>query len=258
MVGHSLSFSYLLHLLLPGLGHLFWREHLFGIFIFLVAALATVLFVVSILVSLPWLGAVVLYSLPLLFYAFTFFDLTRTVRLRRRTRSPGTAAVLSFLTVGIVYQALSPIAPVNFGYRNRPDIFVQDSNNLTPLYNRGDLLVANRLAYHLNIIAVKKPILHALPGRYDVVAFRNETGRRRCGIVVGLPREEIEIAGGVIAADGMPQLGEAPGGIVLNGEWPLTSVGAYSILVATLTLGRIEEVHEVPFPALVGKVSRVF
>jgi hypothetical protein len=256
--GRSLSYNILLHLLLPGLGHLLWREYLFGIFIFLVTLLASVLFIVSLFVHVPPVAALVLYALPLLFYAFTFVDLTRTVRAKRKKTLPGRKAAIIFLLVGVVYQLLSPIAPVNFSLRNLPEIFIQEDNRLSPLYSEGDLLKASRLSYVVDVFVVNRPILHALPKRYDIVRFTDSSDRHINGIVVGLPGEEIEIADGVIVANGFPDIGDAPGGIILSGEWPLTSVGGYSILVATLNLGRIDKVYEVSLTELIGKVGRLF
>ena len=245
--GRSLFYNALLNLLLPGLGHLLWREFLFGIFIFLVTLLASVLFIVSLFVHLPSAAALALYALPLLFYAFTFVDLARTVKAKREKTPPGRKTAIIFLLVGAIYQLLSPIAPVNFSLRNLPEIFIQEDNRLSPLYSEGDLLKASRLSYVVDLFIVNRPILHALPQRYDIVRFTDSFGRHINGI-----------ADGVIVASGFPDIGDAPGGIILSGEWPLTSVGGYAILVATLSLGRIDEVHEVPLIDLVGKVNKLF
>jgi len=256
MIGRSLPYNVLLHLLLPGLGHLLWREYLFGVFIFLVTLLASVLFIVSFLVHLPSVAGLVLFGLPLLFYAFSFLDLVRTVKARRQKNAPGYKVTIIFLLVGVAYQLLSPIAPLNFALRNLPEVFVQGDNRLSPLYSEGDLLKASRLSYIVDVFVVNRPILHTLPQRYDVVRFVDGSGRCINGIVVGLPGERIEIAGGVVVVNGLPDVGEAPGGIILTGECPLTFVGGYSILVVRLNLGRIDEVHEVPLTALIGKVGR--
>ncbi|MEW5993933.1 MAG: S26 family signal peptidase [Candidatus Zixiibacteriota bacterium] len=257
MTGRSYAFSFLLHLLLPGAAHVFWREYLFGVFIFLVTVLASVLFIVSILISLPIGAVVVLYTLPLLFYVFTFFDLTRTIKSKRVGAPAAPRKAVLFLLISIAYQVFSPIAPVNFVFRNRPELFIQRGSQLSPLYDKGDVLLANRLAFKLDIIAVRKPILHALPERFDVVRFETESNRRQCAVVIGLPGEHIEVVEGVIVADGRPIIGEPPGGIVLTGDWPLTVTDSYSILVATVNLGRIVRIDQVSFPALIGKVNRL-
>ncbi len=254
----SLLFNTLLNLLVPGLGHLFWREAMFGIFIFLVMLLASVLFIVSLLIQVPLEAKLAMYGLPFLFYAFTFFDLARTVKAKRKNTAPRTRSAIIFLVAGLGYQTLSPVAPLNFALRNRPEVFVLDSNSLNPLYSKGDILKASRLSYLVDVFVVKKPILHALPRRYEIVRFSAGSDRHMNGIVVGLPGEEIEIVGGVVVANGLPDIGDAPGGIVLSGDWPLTSADSYSISVATVNLGRIDRVHEVPLRKLVGKVSKLF
>jgi len=243
---------------MPGLGHLLWHEYIFGIFTFLVMLLGSVLIVVSFFVHLPPVVALVLYGLPLMFYAFTFIDLARTVRSHRNTAAPGRRAAIIALVVAVAYQLLSPLAPGNFLLRNFPEVFTQENNRLSPLYSRGDILKASRLSYMVDLFIVSKPILHALPQRYDIVRFTDDTGRKMNGLVVGLPGERIQIADGLIVINGLPDVGEAPGGIILSGDCPLTPVGEYSILAARLNLGRIDEVHEVPLVDLVGKVGRLF
>jgi signal peptidase I len=255
---HSVFFNALLHLLLPGLGHILWREYLFGVFVFLVTLLAMVLFVVSLLVYIPIGAKLVMYTLPVLFYAFTFVDLVRTVKTKRAKMSVGKRAATLFLLVGLGYQVFSPIAPLNFTIRNFPEFFILENNSMSPLYLKGDVLKASRLSYKVDVFIVKKPIWHSLPQRYEVVRFVNGSGQRDIGIVVGLPREEIEIVEGVVIVNGLPDVGDAPGGIILTGDWPLTSTDSYSVLVASVNLGRIDKVHEVPLTSLIGKISKLF
>ena len=76
----SISFAALLNLLLPGLGHSYWRDYTFGLFIFLILLVAATLFFVSFLVTLPVLVKIILFGLPTLFYIFSFLDLARTLR----------------------------------------------------------------------------------------------------------------------------------------------------------------------------------
>jgi hypothetical protein len=109
----------------------------------------------------------------------------------------------------------------------------------------------------VDIFVVKKPILHHLPKRYDLVRFSDESGVRRTGIVIGLPGEEIEVVDGVVVVNGLPDIGDAPGGIILSGDWPVTSAGAYSLLIATINLGKIDKVYRSSLDNLIGKVSRV-
>jgi signal peptidase I len=254
----SVFFNFLLHLLLPGLGHVLWREYLFGVFVFLVTLLAMVLFVVSLLVYIPISAKLVMYSLPVLFYAFTFVDLVRTVKTKRAKMSIHKKTATVFLLVGLGYQLLSPIAPLNFTIRNFPEFFILKNNSMSPLYLKGDVLKASRLSYMVDVFIVKKPILYSLPQRYEVVRFVDSSGQRNIGIVVGLPGEEIEIVEGVVIVNGLPDVGDAPGGIILSGDWPLTSTDRYSILVASVNLGRIDKVHEVPLTNLIGKISKLF
>ena len=62
-----LWYGLLLHVLFPGLGHIYFREILFGIFVLLVWFIASVLFYVSYLVQLPILAKTVLLWLPMVF-----------------------------------------------------------------------------------------------------------------------------------------------------------------------------------------------
>ncbi|HWR82480.1 MAG TPA: hypothetical protein VN285_04195 [Candidatus Deferrimicrobium sp.] len=248
------GFAILLQLLLPGLGHLYWREYLFGVFVFLVTLLASVLFVVSFLFPLSWIVKLIMYTLPLLFYAFTFYDLLRSVRRRRSTGHLPLRFPVILLLGSVVYQLLSPIAPVNFGWQNRPIAFEQKDGSLSPLYSRGELLLVNRLSYSINLSLLNRPLLHSLPERYEVVAYLDSAGRQDVGLIVGLPGESVQIVDGVVVVDDLPDFGDAPGGIVLAGDAPLTTVGGYSVLVAELNLGRVIEVHEVSLAALRGRV----
>ncbi|MFQ6008370.1 MAG: S26 family signal peptidase [Candidatus Zixiibacteriota bacterium] len=254
----SIYFNTLLHLLLPGLGHILWHEYLFGIFVFLATLLGMVLFVVSLLVDMPIGAKLVMCTLPVLFYAFTFVDLLRTVQIKRAKMSVRKSAATVFLLAGLGYQVLSPIAPLNFTIRNFPEFFILKNNSMSPLYLKGDVLKASRLSYMVDVFVVKKPILHSLPQRYEVVRFVTGSGQHNIGIVVGLPGEEIEIVEGVVIIDGIPDVGDAPGGIILTGDWPLTATDRFSVQIATINLGRIEEVHEVPLTSLIGKVSKLF
>jgi hypothetical protein len=78
-----LIFAWMLNLLLPGLGHFYWREYAFGLFVFLVMLLASVLYVASFFVPMPGAVTWLVLGLPIMFYGFTFVDLARTARLKR-------------------------------------------------------------------------------------------------------------------------------------------------------------------------------
>ncbi len=241
---------------MPGLGHAFIGEFLFGLFVFLVMLIAVALLVVSYMVTLPKLAVWALLGLPLLFYLFSFVDLAKATKSRQSKTVRTRRGLLIFLAVGVAYQALAPSAPANFAFRNIPDVFTQQDNKLSPLYRKGDLLKASRLAYFLNVIVVARPILHALPERYDLVRFRKE-GKTDIGLVVGLPGEQVEIANGALTVNGTPEL-SGMNSITLSGNWPETSADSYSLLVATLNLGTVEHVYQISFGELVGKVSTLF
>ena len=253
----SMTAAWLLNLLLPGSGHWYWKEYAFGLFVFLITLLTTVLFVASFFVPLPAPVKVLILGLPLVFYAFTFVDLARTVRTKRRSVSRSQRVLLIVLVVAVVYQLCVPIAPLNFALRNRPEIFTLEDNRLSPLFAGGDLLKASRVSYLVNIFALDRPLLHTLPERYDVVRFKDASGGRGTGIVVGLPSENIEIIEGVVVVNGLPDFDTVPDGMFLAGDWPLTRARQFSILVATLKLGSIGRVQDVPLTDLIGKVEKL-
>jgi len=250
--------SWLLNLLLPGLGHFYWREYAFGLFVYLVMLLASVLFVVSLFVSLPGIAVWLILGLPVVFYLFTFVDLARTRKRKRVSVNRSMRAAVIILLVGLAHQLLSPSALLNFGYRNRPEIYRMPHNRLNPLFVTGDILAASSLAYFVNIAFVDRPILRRLPQRFDMVRFEDDSGRRHTGFVIGLPQEEVVIIEGLLVADGVPDLSDGPDGIVLSGDWPLTQADPYSILVATVSQGLLDQVYEVPLTKLIGKVDKLF
>ena len=247
----------LLNLLLPGLGHVYWKEPMFGLFVFLVTLIAIVLFFLTFFVHLSTLVKVVLFGLPAVFYLFTFFDLNRTVKHRRgkTIRSVKTATI--YFVIAVSYQLIVPIAPGNFLLRNMPEAFVLENNSLAPLYSRDDLLRTNRLAYTADIFFADRPVLHALPERYDAVRFVDDDGRQRCGFVVGLPNEEIEILEGIIIVNGLPDYEGSSLGWNISGDCTLTWVQGYSILIVTLNFGSIDRVYELPLERLEGKVNKL-
>jgi signal peptidase I len=253
---NSPAWAILLHLLLPGLGHVYWREYLFGIFIFLVALVAAVLFIVSLFIHLPLGARLIMYGLPIVFYLFSFVDLVRTVRSRAAERVQSARRAGVFLAVGLGFELLVPVAPVNFAIYNFPDVFVLKTNGLSPIYREGDLLKASRLAYKVNSLVLDNPIIHSLPNRFAIVRFSVQNGEK-CGIVIGLPGENVEIVQGVVVADNTPQLASPAAGQLLHGDWPLTRTGNYSVLVAVPYLGSIDKVYDVPLTQLIGKVEKL-
>jgi hypothetical protein len=255
--GSSLSFSFALHILLPGLAHFWWREYLFGMFILLVMLLGSALALVAFLVEIPTGALIPMLGLPVFFYLFTFIDVARLVRRKHTQIRTGLQIVMIFVGIGVLYQVLAPTAPLNFILRNPPEIFVQPDNSLTPLYQQGDLLIANRLSYQLDLVIAERPILHSLPKRYEVVRYRSDSGDNKSGILLGLPTERIEVIEGVVVADNYPMSGEPPGGMILEGNLPLTHIGGYNVLIAQVHLGTIDKVDEIALTDMIGKVSRI-
>ena len=253
----SRTFGALLNLLLPGLGHCFWKESLFGVFVFLIMLIASILFFVSFIVEFPRLVIIFLTGLPLVFYLFTFFDLFRSIRNRRDDFRKTWKAAALFVLVGLLYQGFAPVAAGNFIYKNFPEIFTVSDNSLNPLYVKGDYLKACRLAYSIDVIGLDSRLVHTTPRRYDLVRFVKD-GEHRTGWVVGLPGEEIQITDGVVLAYDRAIFDEVPPGFNLSGDWPLTYADSYSILIATLRFGNVVQVDKVSLDQVVGKVERLF
>lgn len=253
----SRPFALILNLLVPGLGHVLWREFLFGVFILLISLIATVLFVVTYFIDLSNWARLVLLGLPVIFYVFTFFDLDKTIRSRRARFQPASNTAVILLLLGMTYQAFAPTAAGNFFWHNAPEIFTVPHSQFAPLLARGDVAIANQLDYRVNVPLFDRPIFHSFPDRFDLVRF--DSGRRHLtGLVVGRPTETVEISSGVVVVNGAPVFAQGNADLLLQGEWPLTSADDYSILVATLNLGVIDSVHQVPLQMVVGKVSRLF
>lgn len=248
--------AFLLNLILPGWGHVFWKDYMFGVFIYLIMLIAIVLFFVSFLITDNKLLIRALGLLPILFYLFTFIDLSKTVKTKKVV--PSTKKFFIFLVIGLAYQVFVPIAPVNFIIRNAPDYFFVEKNNLSPLYAKGDLLKADKSAYIVDLFFFEKPLMHTMPQRYEIVRFNKPNGGKDVGIIVGLPGEDIEINEGVVIVNGYPDYREPKSGFVLMGDCGLTRVDDFSILVATFNLGVIDTVYNVPFNDLIGKVDKAF
>ena len=246
----------LMNLLAPGLGHILWREYLFGVFVFLVCLLAIIIAVVSYFLPLSDLAIGVLLGLPVVFYVFTFFDLARSVRRLRGKVSVSSRRVLICLLIGLGYQLLSPTAPGNFALRNGPAFFSVSDNALSPVLRKGDLAKASRLDYKLNIAFVGHPIFHSLPSRFDIVRYTDDSGESHIGLVVGLPNEEIGIVDGQVYSNRAPLVENKPP-VPMSGDWPLTYAGGMSILIADINLGTIQDISEVPLQKVSGKVSKI-
>ena len=252
----SLPFAYLLNVVLPGLGHIFWRDILFGIFIYLIMFTAVALFFLSFFVNLGWGAKLALFGLPAIFYIFSFVDLTRTVK-NNRTKVRLTARkAMVFLAIGIIHLVLAPNSPGNFLLRNFPTVYEADRAVL-PEIHQGDVVLVNRLAYTADIFFFSYPVLHDMPGRFDIVRFRINDESKATGVVLALPTESIELLDGTLLVDGVPIMGRPANNISLTGDWPLTSANSQSILVATLRLNTIEKIYEVPIRDVLGTVSKI-
>ena len=251
----SIPFGSLLNLFLPGLGHIYWKDYMFGIFVFLVMLIAAALFFVSFLVKLPDAIYWILLGLPFVFFLFTFFDLAKVIRKKRGAFTISTTRWSIFLAIGLAYQLFAPISPLNFAIRNRPSVYKVANNQLYPLYKNGQYVRASSMAYSADLFFLKRPLYYRLPERFDVVSFTDTTGTSRFGVVIGLPGEEIEVAEGVVVANGYPQVEPSNAVILTGGDLPLTSVERFSILVATLYFGKVDRAYDVSLNGDIGKVK---
>ena len=247
--------SWLLNLLVPGLGHIYIREYSFGLFIFLITLLGVILFAATFFMDLSAAAVLMLLGLPVLFYLFTFFDLRRTIHSRKGPSIRSRRVLGWFLLAGLVYQIFSPTALGNLVWRNRPEWFAQQGSQLSPRYSAGDWLKASRLAYRLDVGVISQPIMHHIPARYDLVLFATDDGHKAVGAVVGLPREQVEIVSGAVVVDGLIDYDARHLGVPMTGYCSLTSAGDFSILVATFRLGQVESIIDVRLDRLIGKVT---
>lgn len=254
----SQTVGILLNLLMPGLGHCYWREYIFGLFVFLVMLIGAALFLVSFFVDLPGSVKWLLLALPAVFYLFTFLDLYRIAANRKAEAIRGVRGLSLFFLIGLAYFGLSPVAVGNFGLLNRPEVFTMKDNSFNPIHRKGDLLKTDRLAYTVRIFGFSGPIMHALPGRYDIVSYNDVAGNNRVGTVIGLPGENVEVLDGIVIVNGLPDYERNPSNLIQRGEWPLTPADDFSILVATMSMGAVGGLQPVSLDNINGKVSKVF
>ncbi len=253
---NSNLYAILLNLLFPGLGHLYFKEIFFGLFIFLVTLIAVILFFVSFFVPLSGMVKFILFGLPIVFYLFTFIDLIKTKKNKQNSVKRSKKTSLIFVLIGVMFQVLAPVAPGNFILRNMPEYFFQENNEVSPIFTKGDLLSANSLSYITDLFFLEQPVFHALPERYDIVRYTDENKRDHTGIVVGLPSEEIEILDGIVVINGMPDYEGTKKDWSLTGQSKLTLGDEFSIIVISLSYGTIEKSHVVPLQNLIGKVEK--
>lgn len=247
----------LLQLLLPGMGHFYIRERLFGAFVFLVMLLAALLFAASFFLSLPGLARLVMFGLPLFFYLFSFVDLYKNIKSESAKKRSPINGFRFFVIAGITYQLLAPVALGNFLIINRPDIYRMESTGLAPELTKGAVLISDNLSFQVRFLAFQKVILHALPERFDIIRVEDTDGNAHTGLVVGMPGEDVEIQSGIVVVDGTPDLLTEKGSRMTGGDWPLTKVGKYVMLVAVMKTGGIDTVLQIPLDAPFGKVRRL-
>ncbi|MBD3257897.1 hypothetical protein GF377_05645 [candidate division GN15 bacterium] len=259
---NRIGFALGLNVLCPGLGHVYSRDTLFGVFVFLIALLTSVVFFVSLIIDLPLVVKLILFGLPLLFYIATFFDLHRSIR-KRRVREIGRLnrsgyTALVFLAVGVIFQLLAPVAPGNYLLRNAPVVFTTSSNDFSPVLSRGELACASALGLRSEIFFLDRPVWHRLPDRGTLVRFANANNQMKIGVVLGHPYDAVEVVDGVLFIDGELQRSTLVNSPLTNGDVPLTTTDAGSILVATLKLGDVDSVLQVSLRDVTGSVAPLF
>jgi len=254
----SVGFGLLLSLILPGAGHIYFREYLFGIFVFLIMLVTVVLFLVTFLVELPETIKLILFGLPTLFYMFSFVDLWRSIQKKPSVRPRRDFIAWMFLAVSLGLGLLAPLSPCNFFWRNRPELFTVRESTLTPLVETGDLVGVNRMAYRVNLFFLERPVHRADPERWEIVRFRRPGCDDQLGMIIGLGGEEVTTINDSLFIDGFPA--EDPSGPLsrLAGELPLTLVDYGTILVVTLNDGVLEQSYQVPRRQISGEVHRLF
>lgn len=254
----SFGFATLLSILLPGAGHAFWHDYLFGIFVFLIALLAVALVFFSILIPLPAVVKLVLFTLPALFYVASFVDLYKTVQKKGRVSKRSRRTVWMFLAVAVVVQFFAPFAPGRVAVLNRPSIQRISHNDLAPMLRRGDWALCSQASYRVELPIWDRPIRLRWPDCGDVVSFADNDAHRRMGLVLAGSRQYAEVVDGTLWVNGELQTDAVPDGLHLSGDMPLTAAETGSILVATLKLGVIDSTYQVPSERLLGRVYRLF
>lgn len=248
----------LLNLLLPGAGHVYFKEYVFGTFVLLISLLAAGLIYLTLLIELNFWAKLILFGLPLVFYFFTFFDLINSINRKKERKTRGFAFSVIIYVVALSYQALAPTAPVNFMITNGPIPFVLNNNRLAPVYAKGTLMKISRLSYSVKILGLGRPVIHHLPERYDIVRFRIENGSFHNAVVLGLPQEVIELIDGTVIINGLPDFEGWMGGVSITGSMSPLTVADGNLLVATLNLGAIDEAFQISLNQIIGKVEAVF
>jgi len=253
----SFVFGFILNLSLPGMGHAYLRDYMFGVFIFLVMVIASIVFFFSFLVEIPLVVTAVLLGVPAVFYIFTFVDLRRSMKTKpgRAPRRGNTARL--FLVIAFAGGLFLPLAPVNFLLRNLPAVYQVDDDNSEPVSAKGDIFFVNRAAYRANLFFLEQPYAFDVPERWDVVAFVDSGSNKQLGWVIGNGGETVSIENDSLFIDGSAVSGD-PESMELRGHLPLTPVAAGAILIATLEKGAVVGAEQVSLRDVIGKARRLF
>jgi hypothetical protein len=252
------SFGALLNAVLPGAGHLYWREYLFGTFVLLVMIIASVLFFFSFLVELPPTIKVVLFGLPIVFYGFTFVDLWRAVRRSDRRKTHSSTVALAFLFTSLIVCLIVPLSPVNFVIQNCPQIVNEGDVQLGRKSDGKAICLVDRSAYRVNLFFLDEPFPRRSPTRWDLVRYYDQSQMARTGLVLGFSSEDVTAFNDSLFVDGFAV--DRPDALSLGtgGQVPLTHIDPGCILVATLNQGAIDTTYQISPRDVIGKVHRLF
>lgn len=253
----SFGFGLLLNLSFPGMGHLYLRDYLFGVFIFLVLLIASIVFFFGFFVEIPPVVTVVLFGVPAIFYIFTFVDLWRSMRTTPRRAPRGTRVAWLFLIFAVAGSLLLPLAPANFLLRNLPTVYRAVDSSMEPVSSAGDLFLVNRVAYRADLFFLNQPYDYDAPERWDLVAYINSKSSEQLGWVIGCGEETVAIDHDSLYIDGS-LVSRDKEGMKLRGQLPLTPVAVGTILIATLEKGAIVGAEQVSLRDVVGKARRLF
>ena len=253
-----IGFGLLLNFILPGAGHLYWREYLFGTFVFLVMATASILFFFSFLVELPFGISVVLFGLPAVFYIFSYVDLWRAIRRSGRKKGRSVRGAWAFLLADLAVCLVLPLSPTNLVLRNLPQIVRVEIRQLDNKLNGGVICLVDRAAYSINLFFLDELYPRRAPARWDLVRFHDRSRSEHIGLVLGHSGEEVAFFNDSLFVDGYPVPGPETFSIDRGGRVPLTHVDFDGILVATLNRGAIGEALQISPRDVIGKVHRLF
>jgi hypothetical protein len=257
-IKERIGFGLLLNFIVPGAGHLYWREYLFGTFVFLVMAIASVLFFFSFLVELPIGVRVVLFGLPTIFYGFSYVDLWRTILRNRKKRARSAYGAWVFVFVVLVLNLALPLSPTNLVLRNLPQMFSVETGQFDSMQKGRVFGVVDRSAYRVNLFFLNEPYPRRTPARWDLVRFDDQNYSSQFGLVLGHSGEEVAFYNDSLFVDGYPVPGPERLSTISGSQVPLTRVDPDAILVATLNKGAIDKTFQISPRDVIGKVHRLF